>query len=325
MKVAVAIPNWNGADMIGACLRSLNNQSYACEAIVVDNGSVDDSVATIEEQFPRVHLIKLPVNTGFAGGVNTGIQYAIEKGYDAVALLNNDATTDKDWLKNLVSTLQKDQHIGMVTSKIMRSDKKHIDSTGDFYSAWGTAFPRGRDEPDTGQFESVEEVFSASGGASLYRTAMFREVGLFDEDFFAYYEDVDISFRARLAGWKVFYQHNAVVYHEVGATSSRIHDFGTYHGLKNIFFLSYKNLPFGLLLVHFPKRLLYYTALHAYAWKQGKAMASLKACVQIVRLLPKKTIERWHIQKKRKLPVAELNRIIYPKLPPSTRRKLGAK
>lgn len=322
-KIFVVIPNWNGADMIADCLTSLQEQTTPTHIVVVDNGSVDESIEIIEKQFPKVHLIKLPQNTGFTGGVNTGIIYALEQNADAIALLNNDAVADKDWLKQLVTTLEQEDAFGIVTSKIVRSDKKRLDSAGDYYSVWGTAFPRGRDELDEGQFETPEEVFAGSGGASLYRASMLREVGLFDQDFFAYYEDIDISFRARLVGWKVFYQPKAVVYHEVGATSSRIHDFGAYHGLKNIFFLSYKNLPLSLLISQFPKRALYYTALHARVWSLGKATASLKAFFMVLWLLPKKTVERWKIQRNRKVQTSELRKLMHNELPPSTKRKLG--
>lgn len=322
-KIFVVIPNWNGADMIAAALKSLEKQTQKHHVVVVDNGSIDASVEIIEQEFPSVHLIKLPVNTGFSGGVNTGIRYALDQDADAIALLNNDAVAEKNWLKELVMLMSNKPEAGIVTSKIARSDKKHLDSTGDFYSAWGTAFPRGRDEADNGQYETAEEVFAASGGASLYRTELFMQVGLFDQDFFAYYEDVDISFRARLAGWKVWYQPKAVVYHEVGATSSKIHDFGTYHGLKNIFFLSYKNLPLSLLIWQLPKRAVYYIGLHARAWTLGKPVASLKALGMVIVLLPKKTFERWKIQSKRTVSAKDIDALIYHDLPPSTKRKLG--
>lgn len=325
MKITIVIPNWNGADLLANCLRSAQAQTIPTEIVVVDNGSVDNSVELIESQFPHVTLLKNPVNLGFAGGVNTGIEYALEHGTEAIALLNNDAIPDVYWLDHLAGTLEHNDHAGIVTSKIMRSDKKHLDSTGDFYSAWGTAFPRGRDELDIGKYDKTEAVFAASGGASLYRAKMLREVGLFDEDFFAYYEDVDLSFRARLQGWEILYQPKAVVYHEVGATSSKVHDFGTYHGLKNIFFLSYKNLPMGLFIKQLPKRTLYLSALHAYAWRRGKGLSSLRASAQIIRLLPKMTRARHNIQKSRKLSPADVNNLIYHDLPPSTKRKLSRK
>ncbi len=321
MKVAVVVPNWNGADLVATCLRSLQAQTYSADIIVVDNGSVDDSLGILERGFPAAHLIKLPKNTGFAGGVNAGIRYALGHDYDAVALLNNDAVAEKDWLERLVAVIDKPR-AGIVTSKIVRSDHTRLDSTGDYYSAWGTAFPRGRDETDSGQYDHPGEVFAASGGASLYRTELFRQIGLFDRDFFAYYEDVDLSFRARLAGWRVMYQPGAVVYHEVGATSGKVHGFAAYHSLKNIFFLSYKNLPLRLLITQFPKRAVYYTALHARVWQQGKITSSLRALMMIVWLLPRKTLERWRIQKHRQISTPELNRLIVRGLPPSAKHKL---
>src|SRR5207253_2984925 len=139
----------------------------------------------------------------------------------AIALFNNDAVADKNWLQSLVNTMSANSEVGIATSKLLLEDKKHIDSTGDFYSIWGMPLPRGRNQLDNGQFDKPEEVFGATGGASLYRAKMLNEIGLFDEKFFAYYEDVDISFRARLAGWKVYYQPKAIAYHGLSKTSSR--------------------------------------------------------------------------------------------------------
>ncbi len=325
MKAIVVIPNWNGADMLALCLESLRHQSKKSDVLVVDNGSIDNSIELLESQFPEVILIKLPKNTGFAGGVNTGIKYALEKDYNAVALLNNDAIADKKWLSRLIDTLESDNKVGIVTSKILREDKKLLDSTGDFYNAWGTATPRGRDSIDTGQFDKDTDVFGASGGASLYRTELFKDIGLFDEDFFAYYEDIDISFRARLAGWEILYEPSSIVYHKVGATSGTVRGFTTYHSLKNLFFLSYKNLPLSLLIRQFPKRFVYYVALHAYAWLHGKPGSSLRALLQVILLLPRKTAERWRIQRNKKIDTEQLNTYIVQSLPETTKRKLRLK
>src|SRR5690606_37865555 len=147
-KIFIVIPNWNGADLISDALKSLEKQSFQADIIVVDNGSKDESVNIITADFPGVTLIRLPDNTGFAGGVNAGIKYALEKGADAVALFNNDAVADPDWLKNLFETMNTDEKIGIVSCKQLRSDKTHIDSTGDFYSVWGMPFPRGRNQVD---------------------------------------------------------------------------------------------------------------------------------------------------------------------------------
>lgn len=242
-SIFVIIPNWNGADMIGQCLRSLKHQSLKHQVIVVDNGSSDGSVKIIRREFPEVSLLEFPDNAGFAGGVNRGIKPALDQGAEYIALFNNDAAADKYWLKNLVAGAQAHPEAGIITGKLLRIDKTHIDSTGDFYTIWGLPFPRGRNQKDTGQYDESEEVFGASGGASLYRAELFQEIGLFDEDFFAYYEDVDISFRAQMAGWKVRYTPRAEAYHGVGGTSSKMGDFARYHSAKNFLLLYARNMP----------------------------------------------------------------------------------
>ncbi len=242
-KIFVVIPSWNAADIISACLTSLKNQTCPHMVIVVENGSTDDSINFIKQNFPEVIVLEFSDNAGFAGGVNRGIKYVLEQGADYIALFNNDAVADKNWLKELVYEINEDKNIGIVTGKLMRTDKKHIDSTGDFYTIWGLPFPRGRNQKDTDQYDKSEEVFGASGGASLYRAELFKQIGLFDEDFFAYYEDVDISFRAQMAGWKVKYAPNAVAYHSVGGTSSKMGDFARYHSAKNFLLLYSRNMP----------------------------------------------------------------------------------
>src|SRR5690606_20741179 len=142
------------------------------------------------------------------------IRAALRKNTDYIALFNNDAVAHQDWLKNLVKTLEDDPETGIATCKLLSADKSRIDSTGDFYTTWGLPFPRGRGEAKLTKYDNDTRVFGASGGASLYRASMLKEIGLFDEDFFAYYEDVDISFRAQLAGWKVLYVPTAEAYHQ---------------------------------------------------------------------------------------------------------------
>lgn len=241
-KAAVIIPNWNGEDMIKDCISSLLLQSTKPQIIVVDNGSEDNSISIIRS-FADVELLEFKDNAGFAGGVNRGIKYALDKGFEYIALFNNDAVADKDWLNNLLIEAEADIKNGIITGKFMRSDKKHIDSTGDFYTIWGLPFPRGRNQLDTGQYDIRETVFGATGGASLYRAALFEDIGIFDEDFFAYYEDVDISFRAQMAGWKVVYTPKAKAYHGLGGTSSKMGDFTRYHSAKNFLLLYARNMP----------------------------------------------------------------------------------
>lgn len=245
-KICVIIPNWNGKDVILHALRSLQHQTLPHHVIVVDNGSEDDSVETIKRRFPRVEIIALAKNHGFTGGVNIGIRKALKDKFSFIALLNNDAVVDRHWLKTLVRVLKERPDVMIATGKLLRNDHKHFDSCGEFIRQSGMPFPRGRDETDRGQFDQAGYVFAASGGASLYRSLLFQEIGLFDEDFFAYFEDVDISWRARLAGHKIWYAPQAVGYHRVGHTSRQLSGFTRYHSVKNYIMLYNKNMPGGL-------------------------------------------------------------------------------
>ena len=242
VDIAVVVPNWNGADHLAACVDSLLAQSLPARVIVVDNGSVDDSLKILEK-YQGLEIILNDKNEGFTGGVNPGFKRAMDDGLKYVATLNNDAVADKDWLKELVAALDKNPKVGIATSKILDAKGKKIDSTGDYLTVWGLPYPRGRGETDRGQYDDQTEIFAASGGASLYRIKMLEQIGLFDQDFFAYYEDVDLSFRAQLAGWKVRYVPTAKVHHQIGATSGKIKGFSTYQTMKNQQLLLYKNLP----------------------------------------------------------------------------------
>ena len=315
MKVTVVVPNWNGQDYLKPCLKSLLDQSFRAEVIVVDNGSTDGSVNLVEE-FSEVTLIRLAKNRGFAGGVNAGIKQALKDGADAVALLNNDAVADKDWLKNLVATMDSNPIAGIVTSKIMRADKKHLDSTGEFYSIWGLPFPRGRNEIDSGQYDKQEEVFGASGGASLYRGTTLEEIGLFDEDFFAYFEDTDLSFRAQLYNWRVIYQPEAVAYHHVGATTSKLGSFSRYHSSKNFTFLYDKNMPLALYFKYLPLVSLQLARWFVTSLLRLQLVAFIQGVARAIVLTPKTLKKRRVIQKSRKVPVAYIDSLLYNRRPP---------
>lgn len=319
MKIAVVIPNWNGADLISQCLQSLLNQSIKPEIIVVDNGSTDESVDIIETRFPDVTLVKLTTNTGFAGGVNAGIKYALSNHADYIALFNNDAIADKYWLQKLLEVAT-NTHAGITTGKLMRDDKIHFDSTGDFYSIYGIAFPRGRNEKDTGQYDNTEDVFGASGGASLYSTRMLKQIGLFDERFFAYFEDVDISFRAQLAGWKVIYTPEAVAYHHVGATSSKMGDFTRYHSIKNFLILYTKCMPLPLYFKYLPLFIYQFSRTTARSIIDLKIHIWLKAVSYIFINIPFILKDRYRIQSSRRISLSRVDSLLYKSKPPKIPR-----
>ena len=319
-RVAIIILNWNGIADTLECLDSLQEQSYKNFTIlVVDNGSTDNSKELLEDYKKKnpknIEIIYNPKNFGFAGGVNTGIEWALNDNYDGVALFNNDAVADKDWLANLVKAIEP-KEIGISTGLLLRRDGKTIDSTGDWYSNWGLPFPRNRDNKTSEAPTSDELVFGATGGASLYKTEMLREIGLFDEDFFAYYEDTDISFRAQLAGWKVVYTPKAVAYHEQGASSKKISGFTVYQTFKNLPLLFIKNVPSGLRFSIGIRFWLAYKLIGLNAIKNGNGKYAIKGALKSFILGFKKLGERKYIQKTKKVSADYIKTILWQDLPP---------
>jgi hypothetical protein len=324
---AVVVLNWNGKEFLTDCFESLKKQSAETALIMVDNGSNDGSQELVRKKFPSVSILELPENRGFAGGVNAGIHKAMEEGAEFIALINNDATADHRWLESLLEEIRKDDLVGIVTSKMLAfPDKTRFDSTGDFYSTWGFSFPRGRGEKDTGQYDSEgqREIFAASGGASLYRTSMLREVGLFDEDFFAYYEDVDISFRARLQGWLIRYQPEAVVWHRINATSDRISGFARFHTIKNFTLLYTKDMPGRLWWKYLPRYLCALLFLSGNSIRRGQFGPLLRGLGRGILLQPKMIGKRWGIQRTRSVSTAQIDSVLYHGLPPIQRKHLRA-
>lgn len=320
-SVAVVIPNWNGKESLGPCIDSLLAQTCEAEIIVVENGSTDGSLELLAKKYPEVIVLAQPMNLGFAGGVNVGLRYAMEKGFDYAALFNNDAVADSSWLKYLVEELNSNPSSGIATCKFLTLDKKKIDSTGDMYSTWGLPYPRGRDEKNSNKYDDSLDIFGATGGASLYRTDMLKEIGLFDEDFFAYYEDVDISFRAQLAGWKVRYVPKSEAYHSIGATSSKISGFSTYQTMKNLPWIFWKNVPFRIATPMFPRIFTAYWAIFFSSVLKGRAVPAIKGTVVChLYMFKKLLIERPKIQSNKKVSDQYIASIITEDLPPNAEK-----
>lgn len=315
-RVAVLIPNWNGEEFIAQCLRSLEQQTLKPHIVVVDNGSTDGSVTIIEKQFPKVELLKFDDNAGFAGGVNRGLKPLIKEGYNYIALFNNDAEADKNWLEELVGAAEKNKKLGIITGKFLRKDGEHLDSTGDFMTTRGMPYPRGRNQKDEGQFDTPEYIFSASGGASIYNCKMLHQIGLFDEDFFAYFEDVDISFRAQLAGWKVWYQPTALAYHHVGGTSQKLGNFARYHSIKNFILLYNKNMPGWLFWKYKPLFLYQLIRLKLGSLRDKDFGVFVSAFFKAVRLCPSTLKKRRKIQTQRKVSTKYIEDILKKSKPP---------
>ena len=251
MKISVIIPNYNGEKIIDGCIQSLLQQEYKdFNIIVVDNNSTDESVKIIEEKYPSITLIKNNENLGFAAAVNIGIKVSKS---DFVALLNNDTEVDTKWLGNLYSVVSKDDKIFSASSKMIRFyERDIIDDAGDQYNLLGWAYKRG-DGASVDKFNKNKVVFSTCAGAGLYRRKVFEEIGYFDENFFAYLEDIDVSFRGNIHGYKNVYVNDAIVYHMVSATSgSRHNEFKVKLASRNSIYLIRKNMPLIFTIINLP-------------------------------------------------------------------------
>ena len=315
-NVAIVVLNWNGKDPVQKCLDSIKDQGG--KIIVVENGSVDGSLELIKEKYPFVELVVNPKNMGFAGGVNQGINIAIRERYDFVALLNNDAVADQSWLEQLVFYMNDHPDVGIATCKLITENKQNLDSTGENFSVWGLPFPRGRGEKVTNKYDNQTDIFGASGGASIYRVDMFKDIGLFDEDFFAYYEDVDISFRAQLKGWKVSYVPESKAYHQIGGTSGKIKGFTVYHGAKNRLLLFYKDVPRKYFWVIGRRFILANLLFLARAISRGQGWFAIKGYAKGLVLIPRKHKERKLIQSTKKVTDEYIWSIITHDLPPGS-------
>lgn len=312
-RIAVVIPNWNGQEFLGQCLDALKKQTVEHKVFVVDNGSIDNSKEIISNS--QAEGIYLDKNYGFAGGVNRGIERAIDEGFEFVYLLNNDAKPASNVLEILLDKALSDKRIGIVTGKFLTFDGKKLDSTGDFYSTWGLPYPRGRGSTDLNAYDEATDIFGATGGASLYRCEMIKDIGLFDEDFFAYFEDVDLSFRAQLRSWKVVFEPKAKVFHHIGGTSKKLKGFATYNSFKNLPWLLIKNVPPGYLFKFGWRFMLARAFFMVSAIFRGEGLHAIKGDWQATKGLPKKWQQRRAVQGRSTASNQEIIEKIYPGIP----------
>ncbi len=250
-KVTVVIPNYNGIKYIRDCMDSLREQTDAdFEVLVVDNASKDGSLEVLREEYEEAQIIELSENTGFCHAVNVGIK-ASKTPY--VILLNNDTIVKPGFIKALTEAVEKEEKIFSVSSLMLSmQDESIVDDAGDGYSLLGWAYAIGKGKPAE-KYNAAREVFAACGGAAIYRKAVFEEIGYFDENHFAYLEDVDIGYRARIYGYENWYEPKAKVLHAGSATSgSRYNEFKTKLASANNAYLIGKNMPFLQWLINFP-------------------------------------------------------------------------
>jgi len=274
--VSVIIPTWNGASLLPACLGALRAQTYApLEVIVVDNASTDQTVSLLRERYAEVKLIVLPENRGLTGAVNAGIRAAAG---EIIALLNNDAEAEPGWVAALVAALAAHPEAGSVASKMLLYDRREVlNSAGDTYGCDGLPANRGVWERDAGQYDQAVEVFGACGGAVAYRRRMLDEIGPFDEELFMYCEDVDMAWRAQIAGYRCVFAPAARVYHRLSATGGG--KIASYYTGRNTLFVLAKDYPPALLRRYWPRILaaqlrIAWAALRA--WRGEAARARLR-------------------------------------------------
>jgi GT2 family glycosyltransferase len=320
--VSVVLLNWNGQQVVEECLKSLQKQTYSpLEVIVVDNASTDGSAELVKKGFPEVKLIVNKTNLGFGGGNNVGIRASRGK---YVMMLNNDTRLDPKCIKELKGSLEKDQRYGACASKILLEyEDDLIDAAGIVVCPDGLSIGRGRLERGNA-YDEEAEVFFASDCACLYRREMLEDIGLYDEDFFAYADETDMGWRAQLAGWRCIYNPKAVVHHFHSASSGTYSPFKAYLVERNRIWVAIKSFPVSLLIFG-----QFYTfwryVLQAYGAFAGKGAAGrftsdfskrelvkilIKVYLSIWKSLPLMFRKRRAIQKRKRISNKEVYKLI---------------
>ncbi len=308
------ILNWNGRELLRACLGSVLAQDYEdMEIIVVDNGSSDGSAEMVAVEFPSVILARNPENLGFCRGNNRAIEMATGQ---LITLVNNDAELAPDFVSRMVAAARLDPDFGMFAARVMMFDRRTVfDSAGLLVYPDGVCRSRGWLEQDTGQYDQADEVLGPNGCAAVYRRAMLDDVGLFDERYFAYLEDLDLCLRGQLRRWRCRYVPDAVAYHKKSMTSGYHSAFKAYLVERNRIWNAVKLFPRRLLVLSPIYTLARYLA-QAYAAISGRGISSeftrdyshlallgilVRAYVAALAGMPAALRERRRIQKGRRL------------------------
>lgn len=310
-RVSIIIPNWNGAAHLPGCLDALRRQAERdFEVLVVDNGSRDGSLDLVARDYPEVQRLTLGENRGFTGACNAGLRAASG---EILILLNNDTQPRDDWLAEVLATFARHPQAGMVASKMLLFDRRDtLHTAGDFFGTDGLPGNRGVWQVDRGQFEE-DYVFSANGGSAAYRRAMLDQVGLLDEDFFFSCEDVDLAWRAQLAGWRCVHAPRAVVYHKLAATGGGVT--ASFFDGRNFIYVLVKDVPASVWRRHWRAMLagqLRVTGEAVRAWRGAAARARLRGQLAGLLGIPRMLRKRAGVQSKRTLSDAEVESLLTP-------------
>jgi GT2 family glycosyltransferase len=311
---SVVVLNYNGEQHLSRCMAALACQELdgGFEVVLADNGSTDGSIDSVRRDYPWVRVVEIGRNRGFSGGNNTAFRAAAGR---YVVVLNNDTRVRRGWLAALVAAVESDERVGAVTSKLVFADRPNIiQNTGLLLLSDGGGADRGSGERDVGQYDRREEVFGFCGGAALLRREMLNDVGGFDETFFAYYEDADLSWRMRLRGWAIVYEPAAVVEHVHSATNVEGSPFFLFHADRNRLFLLVKNASPRLML-RCLRALRTRVADHKTPCEAGipptrpLRRVALSFCSHLPEMLLKRLMIRW----RSRVPDQEIERWLYPR------------
>jgi GT2 family glycosyltransferase len=295
--VSIVIPNWNGRRWLPGCLEALAAQEIApAQVIVVDNGSKDGSLQYLASEHPKVHVISLERNTGFARAANCGIEAAA---HDYIALVNTDVELAPGWTARMAAALAADPGLGSVACKMVDLEcPAIIYDAGDVLRRDGQCLQRGRFQKDAGAFDEPSEIFGACAGAAIYRGSAVQEVGGFDERLFAYLEDVDLALRLGLAGWRCRYEP-VVARHAGGGSSGQLTHGLAHYVQRNTLLLVVKAFPLRWLPLVLYRQL----ALIRLAARQRRLREHLQATAAVLPLLPAALRERRRLRRAARVPV----------------------
>ena len=312
VPVSVIIVNRNTGSYLKRCVLSLNEQiAPPFEVIVVDNASTDGSAGGLEECGPNLKVIKLDRNIGFAAANNHAARL-VSKECNWLALLNPDAFAAQDWLERLIAAANAYPEYAFFGSRLIQYDHSDIlDGEGDMMHISGWAWRKNRGMTATRNAMKPTEIFSPCAAAALYRRDVWEAAGGFDENYFCYFEDVDLGFRLRLAGHRCLIIPNAAAYH-VGsvATGGRHSDFAIYHGHRNLVWTYIKNMPGTLLGPLLPLHVLLNFATVVWFILRGKGRVILRAKYDALCGIPSMWKKRRDIQKKRQVSAGEIWRVL---------------
>jgi GT2 family glycosyltransferase len=311
LLLSIILVAWNNETHLRRCFSALSKQTLCdFDIILVDNTSTDNSVEKLHLPHPNLHLMveHLPTNLGFAVANNIGAHLA--QG-EWLAFLNADAFPEPDWLEKLLKAAEENPEYSFFSSRqIQANDPEWLDGAGDAYHISGLAWRHGYNRPSAEFGHEPKEVFSACAAAALIRREEFLQMGGFDEDYFSYFEDVDLGFRLRLQGKKCLYVPEAIVHHVGSASTGKRSDFSVYYGYRNMIWTFIKNMPSPLIWILLPLHIATVLFFMAYLTWRGQGKAIGRAVIDAMRGLPTVLEKRKKIQKGRKISSRDLLRIM---------------